>query len=184
MQVVVKWRRVTVTICLLLLLMLFGFEAYLRLNKKEIFQFEPIQVTRPDMRYNHTLRENLTYWSTAKGAEMMLRVNNLGLNEADAIEISNSDSVYRILLVGDRSVEGFEAPHQISFWLEQALAVLIGENGYEHIELINAGQRGYSALLHHARFIHQLYRLKPDAVIYFPDLTDVYDDAVRYRFIS
>ena len=42
----------------------------------------------------------------------------------------------------------------------------------------------YSTLLHLARLKHQLLDLDPDAIIYFPDLTDLYDDTHRYLWLS
>jgi hypothetical protein len=48
-------------------------------------------------------------------------------------------------------------------------------------QVINCGTSSYSPLLHFLRYKHQLHRVRPDEVIVNIDLTDIYDDNVRYR---
>ena len=58
---------------------------------------------------------------------------------------------------------------------------LNASNRSTQYQVINCGTSSYSPLLHLLRYKHQLHRLRPDEVIVNIDLTDIYDDNVRYR---
>jgi hypothetical protein len=48
-------------------------------------------------------------------------------------------------------------------------------------EAFNCGVSSHSPLIYYLRLCHQLLSLKPDLVVINVDLTDVFDDACRYR---
>jgi len=50
--------------------------------------------------------------------------------------------------------------------------------------VINCGIPSYSPILHLARLKIQYLSFDPDAIIYVPDLTDVYDDTHRYKWLA
>lgn len=106
--------------------------------------------------------------------------NQLGLANAEVVVPKPMD-VYRVLVVGDSFIQGYgtnSIPRAVSDALEP-----FRSNDGRKFEVINCGQSSYSALLQHARYLHQYRSLQPDALIYFPDLTDVFDDNVRYRHL-
>ena len=108
------------------------------------------------------------------------KINSLGLRENDEIILPKPKKEFRIFVVGDSFI--FGNPNLIA-QLETNLNKLFG-NDQINFNVINCGVSSYSSLLHLARLKHQLLNLDPNAIIYFPDLTDVYDDTHRYLWLS
>jgi hypothetical protein len=136
---------------------------------------------RPDDSFNHMYTPN--FRGVIAGPEksaVILKTNSLGLPQASEITEPKPPQVFRVLIVGDSFIAGMGDPNTIPYIAQQSLAQKRTEDGRK-IELVNCGQSSYSPLLHIARFNHQLYRLNADAVILSPDLTDVFDDWVRYK---
>ena len=133
--------------------------------------------------YNHTLSPNFPPDVIHEDDHDIARdykINSLGLRENDEIILPKPEKEFRIFLVGDSFVQG--NPNLI-VQLETKLNKVFG-NDQIAFNVINCGISSYSAILHLARLKHQLLDLDPDAIIYFPDLTDVYDDTHRYLWLS
>ena len=107
-------------------------------------------------------------------------MNSLGLRENDEIFLPKPKKEFRILVVGDSFVMG---NLKIIDKLETRLNTVYG-NDKIVFNILNCGLSSYSAMIHLARLKHQLLGLAPDAIIYFPDLTDVYDDTHRYLWLA
>ena len=133
--------------------------------------------------YNHTLSPNFPPEVIHEDDHYIARdykINSLGLRENDEIILPKPKNEFRILVVGDSFILG--NPNLI-VQLEANLNKVFG-NDQITFNVINCGTSSYSAILHLARLKHQLLELDPDAIIYFPDLTDVYDDTHRYLWLS
>jgi len=133
--------------------------------------------------YNHTLSPNFppdVIHEDDHDIARDFKTNSLGLRENDEIILPKPEKEFRILVVGDSFILG--NPNLI-VQLETNLNKMFG-NDQITFNVINCGTSSYSAILHLARLKHQLLGLDPDAIIYFPDLTDVYDDTHRYLWLS
>jgi hypothetical protein len=133
--------------------------------------------------YNHTLSPNFPPDVIHEDDHDIARdykINSLGLRENDEIILPKPKKEFRILVVGDSFVMG---NLKIIDKLETRLNTVYG-NDQIVFNIINCGQGSYSAMIHLARLKHQLLGLDPDAIIYFPDLTDVYDDTHRYLWLA
>ncbi|MEQ8660835.1 MAG: SGNH/GDSL hydrolase family protein [Gammaproteobacteria bacterium] len=140
----------------------------------------PVTVAHPD--YNHALRPGLRVRVevTPEKYPVDLRTNALGLAQAREVASPRPADILRVLVLGDSFVQGLGEGQNLPALVEQALTGWRSADG-RRLEFVNGGTQSYSALLHRARWRHQLAHTRPDVVIVFPDLTDVYDDAVRYR---
>jgi hypothetical protein len=133
--------------------------------------------------YNHTLSPNFppdVIHEDDHDIAKDYKINSLGLRENDEIILPKPEKEFRIFVVGDSFILG--NPNLI-VQLETNLNKVFG-NDQITFNVINCGISSYSSLLHLARLKHQLLNLDPDAIIYFPDLTDVYDDTHRYLWLS
>jgi len=133
--------------------------------------------------YNHTLSPNFPPDVIHEDDHDIARdykINSLGLRENDEIILPKPEKEFRILVVGDSFVMG---NLKLTDKLETNLNKMFG-NDQIIFNVINYGTASYSAMLHLARLKHQLLGLDPDAIIYFPDLTDVYDDTHRYLWLA
>jgi len=109
-----------------------------------------------------------------------IKINSQGLREDEDVIIPKPKDVYRILLVGDSFTFGTNI--QLSQLLEKELNKRL--DSLIKFEVVNCGTQGFSSLLHLARLKHQYLFLEPNAIIYLPDLTDVFEDTHRYNFFS
>ena len=133
--------------------------------------------------YNHTLSPNFPPDVIHEDVHDIARdykINSLGLRENDEIILPKPAKEFRIFVVGDSFILG---NRNLIVKLETNLNKMFG-NDQIIFNVINYGTASYSAMLHLARLKHQLLGLDPDAIIYFPDLTDVYDDTHRYLWLA
>ena len=133
--------------------------------------------------YNHTLSPNFPPDVIHEDDHDIARdykINSLGLRENDEIILPKPKKEFRILVVGDSFVM---VNLKLIDKLETRLNTVYG-NDKIVFNILNCGQSSYSAMIHLARLKHQLLGLDPDAIIYFPDLTDVYDDTHRYLWLA
>jgi hypothetical protein len=133
--------------------------------------------------YNHTLSPNFPPEIIHEEDHELARtfkINSLGLREDDEIILPKPEKEFRIFVVGDSFILGSQ---QLIRNLEARLNAIYG-NDKIVFRVINCGVGSYSAMIHLARFKNQLLGLDPDAIIYFPDLTDVYDDTHRYLWLA
>ena len=96
------------------------------------------------------------------------------LEDHDFIE--KDPGVCRIFVLGDSFTEGYYKEDTVAGVLRGRLLMESGER----VEVINVGTSSYSPIIHYLRIKHQLVRYQPNALIMNLDLTDVFDDAVRY----
>ena len=146
-------------------------------------QWAPNRLFVNHNQYNHTLSPNFPPDVIHEDDHDIARdykINSLGLRENDEIILPKPKKEFRILVVGDSFVMG---DLKIIDKLETRLNTVYG-NDQIVFNIINCGQGSYSAMIHLARLKHQLLGLDPDAIIYFPDLTDVYDDTHRYLWLA
>lgn len=150
---------------------------------------DPARLTPPLIvgsdRYNHGLRAGAAIRSRVAPERypVELRVNAQGLAQATDVIVPKPANVYRVIVMGDSFIQGFGAGKSLPEIVDSALAPWHTADG-RRVEVINGGVQSYSPLLHHARYVNQFTTFAPDAVIVFPDLTDVYDDHVRYRSLA
>ena len=133
--------------------------------------------------YNHTSTPDTYIETSDKMPENYLiksKINSQGLREDEDVIIPKPKEIYRILLVGDSFTFGTNI--QLAHILEKELNKRLDSN--IKFEVVNCGTPGFSALPHLARLKHQHLSLEPDAIIYLPDLTDVFEDTHRYNFFS
>ncbi|HSL70109.1 MAG TPA: SGNH/GDSL hydrolase family protein, partial [Longimicrobiales bacterium] len=83
----------------------------------------------------------------------------------------------RIIVMGDSFTEGYYQDSGIAATLERRLYQAGGPILHE---VINCGTSSYSPVLYYLRYKHHLSKFHPDELIVNIDLTDVYDDNVRY----
>tara|TARA_B100000686_G_scaffold305822_1_gene344675 strand:+ start:696 stop:1832 length:1137 start_codon:yes stop_codon:yes gene_type:complete len=143
--------------------------------------FLPPNLTIPHKLYNHTGNPNLSITFKEQMPEnhpVSYKINSQGLRENNTIEIPKPKGLYRILVVGDSFVMGIN--EQISVIVERELTNTFQGMGTA-FEVINAGIGSYSPSIHLARLKHQFLSFDPDAIIYFPDLTDVQNDSHMYK---
>ncbi|MEQ8230989.1 MAG: SGNH/GDSL hydrolase family protein [Gammaproteobacteria bacterium] len=142
-------------------------------------------VTVPHPDYNHTLAPSIHVQLTATPERFPidLQVNTLGLAQAREVVMPKPADVFRVLVLGDSFIQGLGEGLTLPALAEQALSGWRSADG-RRIEFVNGGTQSYSALLHTARWQHQLADTAADLVLVFPDLTDVYDDNERYRDLA
>ncbi len=112
--------------------------------------------------------------------EYNFETNFQRLRSKNNIEYSyDKSNIFRILILGDSFVEGFE----FSKTLPSMLGKLLIENNYKNdsIQVINAGVGSYSPMIHFFNYKYFLYQLKPDLVILAIDVTDLRDDYCKYN---
>jgi len=154
-------------------LSLFFGEIYLRSFKPYLaYPFHLV----PSNKFNHAYVARGIFQGKIGQDRWIIKTNNLGYRE-EKITINKRDK-FRIIVLGDSFIAGNAVT--IPDIVEKSLSNFRTIGGKE-IEVINAGVPTYSATIHLARFLHETQWLQPDAVILFPDLTDVYDDWHRYR---
>ena len=146
-------------------------------------QWAPNRLFVNHNQYNHTLSPNFPPEVIHEDDHNIARdykINSLGLRENDEIILPKPKKEFRILVVGDSFIMG---NLKIVDKLETKLNAVYG-NDQIVFNIINCGQSSYSPMIHLARLKHQFLGLDPDAIIYFPDLTDVYDDTHRYLWLA
>jgi len=134
---------------------------------------------------NHTLTPNLSFVRPAHTFPNIpayyLATNNLGFR-FDAARFSKKDgNAFRIAVLGDSLIEGYQIEYSLPYLLEQRLR---GITGSDRIEAMNWGVMSYSPIIHYINLRRNILRFKPDLVILHFDMTDVFDDNHRYKDIT
>jgi lysophospholipase L1-like esterase len=128
---------------------------------------------RPNLRLSVTLLEPKRYPDP-----LTFRFNSYGCRDGREPQVPKPPGLRRILVMGDSFTEGLYETDTAAAELQRRLDRIPGEYRYE---VMNCGCVSYSPLLHFLRLKHELLRLAPDIVVVNIDLTDVYDDYMRYR---
>jgi len=143
-------------------------------------EWQPIYLFVNHDKYNHSASPNFSFYANTginKLEPFVIKINSQGIRESLDVKIPKPTGTYRILLVGDSFVFGGKV--QFSKMLEESLNKL-NYTGIQ-FEVINCGTPSFSPILHIARLKHQHLSFDPDAIIYMPDLSDIYDDTHRYK---
>jgi hypothetical protein len=115
--------------------------------------------------------------------EYHLATNSSGFRFVDVNpEVEKKKGVIRVAVLGDSLVEGYAKYFTISHLLEGELQKRLG-NG-KKIEVINFGVMSYSPTIHYVNLKKNVLSFDPDLVIVHFDMTDVYDDNVRYKDLT
>jgi hypothetical protein len=133
--------------------------------------------------YNHTLSPDFPPRNIHEQDQEIAKtykINSMGIREDSEIVLPKPEKEFRVFVVGDSFILG---NLQLITHLETKLNEVFGDD-QTVFKVINYGTSSYSAILHLTRLKHQLLDLDPDAIIYFPDLTDVYDDTHRYKWLA
>jgi len=136
---------------------------------------------------NHTINPNFDKMMPAqKGTDIPgygLKANSLGFRfEEKRFEIKEP-VVFRIAVLGDSQIEGFfEEEYTLPKLLEKDLTGRLKSG--KRIETMNFGVSSHSTLIHYVNLKRYVLNYQPDLVILHFDLTDVYDDNVRYKELT
>jgi len=109
--------------------------------------------------------------------EAPVRINSLGLRGPEIAELPEDG--YRIMVLGDSLVAGFEVP-----WEETFTALLEAEMNREFdfpVQVINAGVRGYGTDQSYLYYKERGSRLHPDIVLFIHGLNDAADNITLHR---
>ena len=147
-------------------------------------EWQPTRLFIPHNKFNHITTPNFPNEKITgrdKGVRG-IKINSQGVREDTDVILPKPDGVFRILIVGDSFIFGGDKP-TIPDHIESALNKFLGTENLK-FDVVNCGVPSYSPILHLARLKHQYLSFDPDAIVYFPDLTDVYDDTHRYKWLA
>jgi hypothetical protein len=108
------------------------------------------------------------------------RTNELGLRIDRPYSRAKPPKTKRIVVAGDSFVEGYLYENTIPARLEKLLAPALQARGW-NLEVIHAGVGSYCPTLHYLAFKHKLLQLDPDLLVVAIDMTDTFDDWMKYR---
>jgi len=135
---------------------------------------------------SHTLTPEMDYLRPAHAEVNIpayrLRTNSLGFRFDEATFRHKNPASFRIAVLGDSLVEGYEEEFTLPRLLEKKLADV--RIGGRRVETMNWGVMSYSPLIHYVNLRRNVLRYAPDLVILHYDLTDVFDDNVRYKDLT
>lgn len=134
------------------------------------------RVTSP--KYHHGLVPNVrltAYWG---GIPYPYATNSLGFRDAAPRTVPLDGGTPRLLLLGDSFTEGLGVAYEQTF-----VGVLAERLRGRGIEVLNAAVSSYSPSIHARKLAYLLdeTHLMVSAVVVFVDLSDAYDEVVRYR---
>lgn len=111
------------------------------------------------------------------GVEQPIRINSKGLRERELPYRSDPD-VFRVLVVGDSAVVGFEVPPEAVFTrvAERALR----DRGHA-VEFINGGTRGWGTDQAYLFIADEGLKYEPDLVLYWFNGNDLDDNMTIHR---
>jgi lysophospholipase L1-like esterase len=104
-------------------------------------------------------------------------MNKIGLRNSE-IKMPKPPNTYRIIILGDSFTFGVGVVRKLN-WIEKTKEKLKKETKYKSIELINAGQPGADIASARQSYNEVLGALKPDAVIYILNTSDINDFSSR-----
>ena len=130
-------------------------------------------------RYHHDLKPDMSTDSAMWGPiRYPVTTNSLGFKDSRIRDVPLTDSLYRILFIGDSFTEGDGIPFDSTFvGVVQARMALRGG------EALNAGVVSYSPIIYWKKVEDLLVRrgLRVNAVVVFMDISDIQDEALVYQ---
>lgn len=151
-----------------------GMRVYLNATKKQRY------VYMPDYMQAYKLAENnkFVWWGNDQHPEFRTRqrVNRLGLLGPE-VSVEKPADTFRILVLGDSYTEAFQVEEQDKYTtvLERQLNDYFSDKKIK-IEVLNAGVRGYSPIVHYQSYKTRWAKLNPDLVIVQMYTNDVFED--------
>ena len=131
--------------------------------------------------FHHHLASNVDRVSRWGGLSYPYRTNSLGFRDGIVRTISAERTGHRILVLGDSFTEGVGVPYPETY------VGHLSELGAAHeVEVLNAGVSSYSPIIYFRKGKYYLeeHPLQIDAFVVALDLSDIPDEAMRYRFDS
>jgi hypothetical protein len=134
-----------------------------------------------DQRMNHAFQPNLNIATSPHPQipRFVFKTNELGLRIGHEYSIQKPPGTKRIVFAGDSFVEGYDYDMTVPARLERGLQPDFQKEGLR-LEVIHAGTGSYSPVLHYMALKYKLLQLQPDVVVVAIDMTDTFDDYVKY----
>jgi hypothetical protein len=128
--------------------------------------------------YHHDLAPEASARATWGGIRYPYHTNSLGFRDAEVRRVPLSPAGRRIVLIGDSFTEGVGIPFEDTF-----AGIVARELGRRGIEVLNAAVLSYSPAIYYRKTEHLLEEegLRFDALVVFLDVSDIQDEALRYR---
>ena len=129
--------------------------------------------------YHHGLAPNRRVTEAWGLARYRYTTNSLGFKDASPRTVDPAGKGPRVLFMGDSFTEGKGFAYPETF-----VGLVGGELAKQGIEALNGGVDSYSPVIYRAKVKHLLETvgLRFDALVVFLDVSDIYDEAERYRF--
>lgn len=128
--------------------------------------------------FHHNLANNVNVIEENAGyGKTKLITNSIGFRDKKIRKINKEISNYRIVFIGDSYTEGFLLNYEESF-----VGLIDDKLKDYNIEVLNAAVVSYSPSIYYAKmkyFLDKNYKF--DEIIVYPDITDIYNEAVEDR---
>lgn len=165
-----RWRRRLIFVLINLVITILVLEVSLRLLFKNTF---PPRFFEPDARFGHFHVPGRAGWQHTNEYDTYISINAKGLRDQN-YPYEKPEGVYRILVIGDSFVEGFQVSHDQTFTAQ--IGTLLKNSGHKQIEVINGGVSRYGTDNTLLFLEGEGLKYHPDLVIYafYPnDITDI-----------
>ncbi len=128
--------------------------------------------------YHHDLAPDATARATWGGIRYPYYTNSLGFRDGEVRTVPLASIGRRVVLIGDSFTEGVGVTFEETF-----AGILARELGGRGIEVLNAAVTSYSPVIYYRKIEHLLEEegLRFDALVVFLDVSDIQDEALRYR---
>jgi lysophospholipase L1-like esterase len=134
------------------------------LGEEEIFKFDP------EIGFRHMTNKRIT-WRTEGFAQSYL--NEDGMREP-GLTVSKPANTYRIALLGDSMVEGYQVPIEQTFG--EQIAKQLGSIDGKNIQFLNFGTSGYSTAQEYLQLKRQVLKYQPDLVLLCYNSRDLFEN--------
>ncbi len=107
-----------------------------------------------------------------------ITTNSLGFKDTSTREIPLSDVKPRLLLMGDSFTEGIGYPFEKTF-----AGIISQQLAQKGVGVLNGAVKSYSPIIYFLkiRYLIEQLGLDIDHVVIFLDISDIYDEATRYK---
>jgi hypothetical protein len=128
--------------------------------------------------YHHDLARDASARATWGGIRYPYHTNSLGFRDTAARQVPLTPSGRRIVLIGDSFTEGVGVPYEETF-----AGLLASDLGRRGVEVLNAAVMSYSPAIYYrkTKYLLEEEGLRFDALVVFLDVSDIQDEALRYR---
>ncbi len=129
--------------------------------------------------YHHDFVKNISNYKDAKWGYTTYQVStdSLGFKSQSARDTAIRSDKYRVMFIGDSFTEGMGVEYSSTF-----VGLVAKELSKKSIEVLNAGVCSYSPIIYwrKTKYLLEDIGLKFDELIVFIDISDAYDEAIRY----